>query len=298
MKHIHFHDKIALITGSGQGLGKAYAKELALHGAAVIINDIARTEDGLPMAEKTAEEIRKNGGNAYADMSTIHTEEGVSALVDRIIKQFGRIDIFIHNAGIFIEEHFMDIQYENWKKHFDTHLQGAFFLLKKICPIMCGFDYGRIVFITSTAGLFGIPGQIAYGTSKMALLGLAKGLSAEFTGKNIICNVVSPLAATNMTKKALHESLWERLSPEEVAPIVAFLCSEKCVKGGNIYVAGGGYFSAMGFVEGKGVHFNKGIADADKIYENFHAISSLEDADTVNSAKQAGKRILRHILKW
>lgn len=293
MGKLGLEGQVALISGSGQGLGEAYAQCIASCGATVIINDIGVDSDAVPLASKVEKSIRSHGGNAYANFDSVASKEGVSSLVNNVMERFGKIDILIHNAGILRNNSFIDMTDREWNEVLDVHFQGAYFLTKAVYPLMVNQEYGRIVLVTSSAGLFGIPNQANYGAAKMGVIGLAQVLKTEIGTRNICCNLISPLAATNQTVQAIGPELRPAIKPEFVAPMVAYLCSPECRQSGNIYVAGGGYFSRIGLYEGKGIYIEPENIDVENIAERINEISDLSHATYISSTVQAGKRILK-----
>lgn len=296
MGNIDFSGQVAIITGAGQGLGKSYAELLASRGAKVIVNDIAYSEDK-SIAQSTAEKIIKSGGEAVADINNISSSEGVEKLVRFALDKYDKIDILIHNAGFLINKPFTEMSNTEWNSVMDVHLNSGFNLLKSICPIMEKNSYGRVLFITSTAGLLGIPNQISYAAAKMGVVGLINAVKTELEGKDIQLNVLSPLASTNQTSYAINPSLKQFLKPELVAPMAVYLCSSACKQSGSIYVAGGGYFSRMALFEGKGLYLEADEVQIEMIAENIDKISDLSQSKHISSTLQAAKRILKRLMK-
>lgn len=297
MDSILFTGQVAIITGSGQGLGKAYAQLLAQKGATVIINDIAKDEDGVWLADKTAEEIKQAGGRAVPNYDSVADKEGVLNLIHEAIHNYGRIDILIHNAGRLITKPLLEMDDNDWYSILDVHLNGAYHLTRNILPYMMKQKYGRIVMVTSSVGMFGLYGQLSYAAAKMGVVGLMQTLKTETQGFDINCNIVSPFAVTSQTMNAISTELHGEFQPSFVAPVVTYLCSSACNRNGSIFVTGGGYISTIGMYEGKGIYANKDILSTEYIAEKIDEITDLSESKLISSMKQAAKKLFKKVLQ-
>lgn len=231
---LRFDGRVAVVTGAGGGLGRAYAALLASRGAQVVVNDVDEEQ-----ASATVDAVRSTGGEAVLDYSSVSTPEGGETLVARAVDSFGRIDIVVNNAGFLRDKAFHNLTPELIDPVLDVHLRGAFSVTRPAWAHMREQGYGRVVNTTSSAGLLGNFGQTNYASAKMGLVGLTKALAVEGAGHGIKVNAVAPLARTAMTEAVLGP-LGEHLPPELVAPLVAWLCHEECDVSGEIYSAGGG----------------------------------------------------------
>lgn len=297
MCEIRFDNQVAVITGAAQGLGIEYVRLLASRGAAVVINDIAADDQGETLAQKLVEEIVNGGGNAVASTDNIASKEGAAALIKKVTDSYGKVDIFIHNAGVMRSKPFLELEENDWYDVMNVHLNGAYHLLKGIIPLMQKKNYGRIVMITSSVGMYGLGNHSSYAAAKMGVYGLVQSLKLELEGTGIACNLVSPLAATGQTSYALHEGLRERLAPKLVAPLVAYLCSEACQHNGATFVAGGGYFSSVGFLEGDGIYLSEKNVSSEAIGSAISQILDLSSGVQIASTDQAAKKIFKKIFK-
>ncbi|MCQ1531114.1 SDR family NAD(P)-dependent oxidoreductase [Lutispora saccharofermentans] len=297
MGQISFQGQVAIVTGAGQGLGKSYAKLMASRGAKVIINDIAKDAENNPISVKVAEEINALGGIAVANHDSISTMDGAASLKNAALKHFGKIDILVHNAGILISKPLNETDELDWIRVSEVHLNGAFYLIKEICPVMVRNNYGRIVLITSSTGMFGLSNHIIYSAAKMGVFGLALSLNEEMKDKNILCNLISPLAGTNQTSSALNGNMFDMFEPELVAPMTVYLCSSECTSGGTVYVAGGGYFSRIGLFEGDGVFIGNDSISIEEIANSIKDITSLDGAVHIASMKSAAKKLLKKVIR-
>ena len=297
MNHIRYDEKVAIITGGARGLGKEYAKLLASRGAIVVINDNAVNETGEPLAFMTAKLINEKGGKAIANLGDITKKDEIWQLTSQVMEAYGRIDILVHNAGIAVDTPLIDMTEGEWFETIDVHLNGAFFLLKEILPIMLKVNYGRIVMVASSVGMYGTRNHCAYGAAKMGVYGLVQSLKHELQDTNVYCNLISPLAATEQTNRALNESLRSMLKPEYVAPLVAYLCSSECRQFAETIVAGGGYLSANTFYEGKGIGLLANAITIEQIRDRIDEITDLSESRKMSTTNDAAKKIFRTVQK-
>ena len=204
---IRFDGRVAIVTGAGNGLGRAHALGLASRGAKVVVNDFGGARDGtggsLTPAETVVEEIRKAGGVAMADGADVSNFEQVKAMVDRATKEWGSVDLMCANAGILRDKSFAKMEVADFAKVLDVHLTGTFYCCKAVWDGMRARNYGRIVITTSSSGLFGNFGQANYGAAKTGMVGLMNVLAEEGRKTNIRVNTISPTAATRMTEELL-----------------------------------------------------------------------------------------------
>ena len=244
-----FDNKIALITGAGKGLGRAYALWLAARGATVVVNN--RVRPGAPSsAQVVVDEIVRNGGKAVADEHSVEDEAGSRAMVDSVFDRFGRLDILICNAGISADIPFQKIALEKLREIIDVNLWGTLYPLHSALPRMLANGSGRIVLTTSQAGFFGETGSVAYASSKAAMIGMARSIARDVADADIRINLIAPAAYTPMSQKNVDPKWSEYMSPDKVAPVVGWLCSEACRRSGMIFNAGAGRVRRVKVVEG------------------------------------------------
>lgn len=255
MTDLHFDDRVAIITGAGGGLGRSHALELARRGALVVVNDLGGTVNGGDRSETAAQqvvdEIRAAGGEAVPNFDSVATPEGGRAIVQTALDAYGRVDIVINNAGILRDKAFHKMDADMIHAVIDTHLKGALFVTQPAFAIMREQAYGRIVSTTSASGLFGNFGQANYGAAKAGLAGLTRVLAIEGARHNIVANAIAPIALTRMTDGLLG-GLGEKVGPETVTPVVAYLASEECTVNGHIYSVAGGRVARIFFGETPG----------------------------------------------
>ncbi|MEJ7800405.1 MAG: SDR family oxidoreductase, partial [Ilumatobacter sp.] len=238
-----FDGKVAIITGSGGGLGREHAMMMASRGALIVVNDLGGAIDGTGSdkgaAERVVEEIKAAGGEAVADTNSVSTAEGGKAIVQTAIDAFGRVDIVVNNAGILRDKSFHNLTPDLWAPVVDVHLNGAYFVTSAAWPYLREQSYGRVISTASGAGIFGNFGQANYGAAKMALVGFTRVLAVEGASKNIKANVIAPVASTRMTEDLLGP-LGDKLEPRFVSPIVTYLAHESCEPTGRIFSVAGG----------------------------------------------------------
>ena len=239
-----FDGKVAIITGAGGGLGRQHALLLASRGALVVVNDLGGALDGSGSdkgaAQKVVDEIVALGGVAVADTNSVSTPEGGAAIVKSAVDAYGRVDIVINNAGILRDKSFHNLTPDLMNPVFDVHLKGAFHVTQPAFVLMREQGYGRIISTSSAAGVFGNFGQANYGAAKMGLVGFMRVLAVEGAKYNIKANAIAPLALTRMTESLFSGAMAEKLQPELISPIVAFLAHEDCPVSGQLFSVGGG----------------------------------------------------------
>jgi NAD(P)-dependent dehydrogenase (short-subunit alcohol dehydrogenase family) len=248
MSEIRYDDRVAVITGAGGGLGKTYALLLGARGAKVVVNDLGGSADGTgagsSMADEVVKEINEAGGTAVANYDSVATPEGGEAIIQTALDNFGKCDIVINNAGILRDKSFTKLEPKNLEIVLDVHLKGAFYVTQPAFRAMKENNYGRIVMASSGAGIFGNFGQANYAAAKMGLVGLMNVLAVEGAKNNILCNSIAPIAKTRLTE-ALLGPLAEKLGPDYVTPLVAYLVSEQCELTHEIFDVGGGRYARV-----------------------------------------------------
>ena len=269
-----FDGKVAIITGAGGGLGRQHALLLASRGALVVVNDLGGALDGSGSdkgaAQKVADEIVDLGGVAVADTNSVSTPEGGAAIVKSAVDAYGRVDIVINNAGILRDKSFHNLTPDLMNPVFDVHLKGAFHVTQPAFVLMREQGYGRIISTSSAAGVFGNFGQANYGAAKMGLVGFMRVLAVEGAKYNIKANAIAPLALTRMTESLFSGAMAEKLQPELISPIVAFLAHEDCPVSGEVYSVGGGRVARVFIGETPG-YFNANLTMED-VRNNFDQI--------------------------
>jgi NAD(P)-dependent dehydrogenase (short-subunit alcohol dehydrogenase family)/acyl dehydratase/putative sterol carrier protein len=284
-EEIRFDDRVAIVTGSGAGLGRVYALELANRGARVVVNDYGGARDGsgdgsATPADKVVEEIKALGGEAVANYDNVATVEGGENIVKTALDAFGTVDILINNAGILRDKSFVKMAPENWHTVIDVHLKGAYNVTRPAFAVMKEKGYGRILLTTSAAGLYGNFGQTNYTAAKMGLVGLMNTLKLEGEKYGIKVNTIAPVAASRLTEDILPPDFIDKLKPELVAPMSLYLVSETCPVSGNVHNAGMGCYNRAAIVTGPGavVGDDGRIPTPEQLMSSWDKIASLKGA--------------------
>lgn len=254
---LRFDHRVAVVTGAGRGLGRAYAQLLAARGAKVVVNDPGGSLTGggndPGPAHSVVDEILTAGGQAVANTDTVATAEGGQAVIDTALETYGRIDILIHNAGIVRSGALRDMTYEDFDAVLDVHLRGAFHVVRPAFPPMCDAGYGRVVLTSSIGGLYGNHGVASYAAAKAGILGLCNVVALEGAAQGVTCNAIVPGAVTRMAE-GLDTSAYPPMGPELVAPVVGWLTHETCSVTGEVFVAIAGRVARVVVSESPGVY--------------------------------------------
>ncbi len=250
--------KTAVVTGAGRGIGRGIALHLAREGAHVVVNDPGGSVQGeggdQSVAEQVAAEIRALGGRAAANTDSVATWEGGQAIIQAALDHFGSIDILVNNAGILRDRFIYQMSEEEWDAVISVHLKGSFNCTRAAAPYMRKNKWGRVLFMTSTAGFIGTIGQCNYAAAKMGMLGLSRNIAIELQGFNITSNCIAPFAwtripdsipAANEKVQKNIDRLFKHMTPEDISPLAVFLASEQAggisgqifgVRGKEIYL--------------------------------------------------------------
>ncbi len=253
---IRLDEQVAIVTGAGRGIGRAYARLLAERGATVVVNDIASEKGGTPRAQGLVDEISARGGRAVASTHNAASQKECADLVRSVADQFGRLDILVLNAGLtrfalreqslLAATGFSNADINSVRAQFELQLMGTYYLGIPAWKLMEQHGYGRIILTTSFA-IFGSWSDGSYGAAKNGLISLARTMNveAERNGLNIKVNVISPSAATSPDQKAgqrdYKKVFADRNIPEMVAGAVCYLVSPECEFGGECFRVGGSY---------------------------------------------------------
>ncbi|MBU1195136.1 MAG: SDR family NAD(P)-dependent oxidoreductase [Proteobacteria bacterium] len=294
---IRFDNRVALVTGAGAGIGRSYAMALAAQGAMVVVNDPGISSGGSSLAMEVVREIHAQGGQAVFNCDSVADRDSADRIVATAMENFGQVDILINNAGILRDKSFIKMPLDDFEDVLRVHLMGAVYLTKAAFPFMRKANYGRILFTTSTAGLYGNFGQTNYAAAKLALVGLMNALKLEGGKYNILVNTIAPIAATGMAGGTFPEEISSQIKPELVAAMALYLVSDQCRTSGKILSAGGGYYSSVQMMEGKGVRFESGKSvTADQIAERFTQIISMTHARPFKNATENVLHILSSLI--
>jgi NAD(P)-dependent dehydrogenase (short-subunit alcohol dehydrogenase family) len=257
MTELRFDHRVAVVTGAGRGLGRAYAQLLAARGASVIVNDPGASLKGEGVdagpAQHVVDEIRAAGGEAMPNTDTVATPAGGKAIIQSALDYYGRVDIVIHNAGIVRRGSLQELSYEDFETVLDVHLRGAFHVVRPAFPLMCKARYGRFVLTSSINGLYGNANVVNYSVAKGGIIALSNVAAIEGAPFNIKSNCILPGAVTRMAE-GLDTSAYPPMTPEMVAPVVGWLCHEACSISGELISSMAGRVSRAYIAESPGAY--------------------------------------------
>jgi NAD(P)-dependent dehydrogenase (short-subunit alcohol dehydrogenase family) len=274
---IRFDNRVAIVTGAGNGLGRAYALELARRGARIVVNDLGGARDGTGNSQTAAQavvnEIKALGGNAIANGSSVTDEAGVAAMVAQAQEQWGRVDILINNAGILRDKSFAKMTIADFRSVLEVHLMGSVICTKAVWALMREQGYGRILMTTSSTGLFGNFGQCNYGAAKLALVGFMNSLAPEGARNNVRVNTIAPVAATRMTEDVMPAETLAKMAPGTVVPAALYLVSEEAPTKVTL-AAGAGGFERAYITLTRGIHVGPDAMTVEDVAGQLDAISN------------------------
>jgi NAD(P)-dependent dehydrogenase (short-subunit alcohol dehydrogenase family) len=281
-ERISLEGKVAVVTGAGRGLGRAYVELLAERGARVVVNDLGTDVSGFgtdsTVAGQVAELIRSRGGEAIANDSDVSTPEGGSDLIATTIQHFRRIDLLVNNAGICGSQLFEDSTLEDFDHYWRVHVGGPVNTMKAAWPYMVAQRYGKIVLTTSVVGLFGMRAQATYAAAKSAVVGLMRILAIEGAEHGILVNTISPNGYTRMHPAAgsrTSAAEGRRTMPvEAVAPAIVWLASDGCSETNRIYNVEAGTIQRIAVVMGPG--FYDAHLTPESIAANYAKVEAIE----------------------
>lgn len=241
-------DQVAIVTGSGRGIGRAIAEVLMGQGARIVISDI-----NAEVTKQTSDELRGQGGQVIGVACNVTDNESIEKMVSEVVNQWGRIDILVNNAGITRDNLFVRMTEEDWQAVIDTNLTSAFKVTKPVLKIMSKQRHGRIVNIASTTGVHGNAGQVNYAAAKAGLIGFTKTIALEYASRGITSNAVAPgFIDTAMTQKLGEEIINKILgniplgrmgTPDDIAQAVLFLAGPGSYVTGQVIEVNGGLYT-------------------------------------------------------
>jgi len=281
---VRFDGRVAIVTGAGGGLGRAYALELASRGAKVLVNDLGGSvSGGAPVAgeqrpaDKVVQEIRKAGGTAVANYDSVEFGDKIVKAAERT---FGTVHIVINNAGILRDSSFKKMTELDWDHIMKVHLKGVFLVTKAAWNIMRANKYGRIVNIGSSAGIFGSFGQANYSTAKIGVWGFTQSLAMEGKKYNIKVNCAAPYAGTRMLATVMAPNLFDAIKPAYVAPFVALMCHESFKDSGALYEIGGGSIARLRWQRSAIVNLDLSNLSLEAVRNNWSKVGNFREEVT------------------
>jgi len=294
---IRFDNRVAIITGAGNGLGRQHALQMAARGAKVVVNDYGGSADGTggssEPAERVVAEIIAAGGEAIAHGANVANAEQVADMVDKTMAKWGRIDILVNNAGILRDRAFGKMTMEDWNAVMHVHVTGSTICTMAVWPHMKAANYGRIVMTSSSSGIYGNFGQSNYGAAKMAVIGLMNVLHIEGAKNNIRINTLAPGAATRMTEELLPPPAIALMKPELVTPGLLYLVSEDGPSRVILDATAGG-FARTYIYETDGVCFAPDDCTPENVAAHFAEIS---DPTGQHLYEGGGEQVMKFVTK-
>ena len=287
MSVISFDGQVVIVTGAGAGLGRSHALQFAARGAKVVVNDFGGARDGsggsTAAADAVVAEIEAAGGEAIANGADVSDYAAVEAMVMQTMEKWGRIDVLVANAGILRDKSFAKMEMDDFLKVINVHLIGTTNCARAVWPVMREQNYGRLVFTTSSSGMYGNFGQANYGAAKTGMIGLMNVLQIEGEKNNIHVNTLSPTAVTRMTEELFHGPAKDLLTADSISPGVLFLASKEGPKR-TILCAGGGCFARTYLHETEGVILLGDDLTPEGVAREFDRISDMDGARALQGA--------------
>lgn len=297
---VRFEDKVVIVTGAGGGLGRAHALLFAKHGARVVVNDLGGSAHGeganASAADRVVAEIREAGGTAVANHDSV--TDGAK-IVQNALDAFGRIDVVVNNAGILRDKTFAKMEDPDWDQVYRVHVEGAYKVTHAAWPHMREQNYGRVIFTSSTSGIYGNFGQSNYGMAKLGLYGLTRTLALEGRKNNILVNAIAPTGGTRMTEGLIPAGVFELLKPELISPLVVFLGSEQCQESSGLFEVGGGWIGKTRWERSVGAGFDPrtGFSPED-VAASWQNICDFEGAAHPKDTIEALQEMMKNLQKY
>ncbi|MBT3830685.1 MAG: SDR family oxidoreductase [Gammaproteobacteria bacterium] len=297
MTDVRFDDRVVVITGAGNGLGRTYALEMGKRGAKVVVNDLGGSAFGdgadKAAADVVVDEIKAGGGEAVANYDSVTDGDKI---VQTAMDSFGKIDVVINNAGILRDKTFHKMEERDWDLIYDVHVRGAFKVSHAAWPYMRDQNYGRMIFTASAAGIYGNFGQTNYAMAKLGLHGMSQTLALEGRSKNIMVNTIAPIAGSRLTETVMPQQLVDALKPDFIMPLVVKLCDENSQETGGLYEVGAGFIGKVRWERSKGHSFSVSQGfNAEDVNDAWDEIVDFTDADHPSSIAEANKPLIKNL---
>jgi NAD(P)-dependent dehydrogenase (short-subunit alcohol dehydrogenase family) len=297
MTDVRFDDRVVVITGAGNGLGRTYALEMGKRGANVVVNDLGGSAFGdgadKAAADVVVDQIKAAGGNAVANYDSVTDGDKI---IQTAMDTYGKVDVVINNAGILRDKTFHKMNEQDWDLIYDVHVRGAFKVSHAAWPYMRDQNYGRVIFTASAAGIYGNFGQTNYGMAKLGLYGMSQTLSVEGRSKNIMVNTIAPIAGSRLTETVMPKEMVDALKPEFIMPLVVKLCDENSQETGGLYEVGAGWIGKVRWERSKGHAFSvsEGFS-AEDVNDAWDEIVDFTDADHPASIADANRPLIKNL---
>ena len=297
MTDVRFDDRVVVITGAGNGLGRTYALEMGKRGARVVVNDLGGSAFGdgadKAAADVVVDEIKAGGGEAVANYDSVTDGDRI---VQTAMDSFGKIDVVINNAGILRDKTFHKMEDRDWDLIYDVHVRGAFKVSHAAWPYMRDQNYGRMIFTASAAGIYGNFGQTNYAMAKLGLHGMSQTLALEGRTKNIMVNTIAPIAGSRLTETVMPQQLVDALKPEFIMPLDVKLCDENSQETGGLYEVGAGFIGKVRWERSKGHSFSVSQGfNAEDVNDAWDEIVDFTDADHPANIAEANKPLIKNL---
>ena len=294
---IALEGRVAIVTGAGQGIGRAHALALAARGARVVVNDRGVSRNGAGggpgVADAVVDEIRRAGGVASADVSDVTDLDAVEQMARETQRRWGRIDILVNNAGFLRDRSFAKLSVADFRAVLEVHLMGTVHCCYAVWEAMKQQQWGRIVVTTSSSGLYGNFGQSNYAAAKMGVIGLMNTLQLEGEKYGIRVNALAPAAATRMTEGLIDERVAAIMAPDRIATGMIALCAEEAPRRAILCCGAGGYALAR-MVETRGIHLAPEVRTPETLLARWADLADEEgQAAPPDAAFQTNKFISR-----
>ena len=297
---VNLQDRVVIVTGAGGGLGRAHALLFAAHGARVVVNDLGGSTHGeganASAADRVVEEIRAAGGTAVANHDSV--TDG-ARIVEQALDSFGRVDVLVNNAGILRDKTFHKMDDSDWELVYRVHVEGAYKVTHAAWSHLREQNWGRVIFTSSTSGIYGNFGQANYGMAKLGLYGLTRTLAIEGRKYGVLVNAIAPTGGTRMTEGLIAPQVFERLRPELISPLVVYLGSDQCQDTGELYEVGGGWVGKVRWERSQGVGFDprEGFTP-EQVADNWSRIGDFDGAQHPQDSLQAMQQMMANLQKY
>lgn len=289
---LDFTDKVVVVTGAGNGLGRSHALLFGSRGAKVVVNDLGGSGSGegsdATVADGVVAEIKASGGDAVANPDSVTDGDKI---IQCAMDTFGRVDVVVNNAGILRDRSLHKMSDDDWDMVYEVHLRGAYKVSRAAFPHMRDQGYGRFVMTTSAAGIYGNFGQANYSACKLALHGLSQTIAAEGRAKDVKSNTIAPIAASRLMGTVMDEDAMQLLRPESVSPLVAYLSHASCDASGGLFEVGAGWISRVRWERSQGAFFDPAGFSPDDVEAAWEQINDFADATYPTSPADTFKAI-------